>query len=205
MSNAAQSTLSSKKLRPTNDHHERNVPGTMVARLGEYARFEFDFKEQDIAAVKQIQHPNYNKKTFNNDIMLIKLAQPAQYNQYVQPIPLPTSCVAAGTWCTVSGWGATASGARPTDVLQCLNLPIISNALCEESYPAVYTSNMMCAGFMRGQQDACQGDSGGPLECNGQLQGVVSFGNGCAKAGYPGVYTRVCNYNAWISQTMSDN
>ncbi|XP_078504329.1 trypsin-2-like [Lissotriton helveticus] len=185
--------------------HCMGLPGKMVARLGEQDLNEPDFTEQYIAAVKQIQHPNYNTKPHDNDIMLIKLAQPAQYNQYVQPIPLPTSCVAAGTWCTVSGWGNTIPGAMPADALQCLNLPIISNALCEESYPAVYTSNMMCAGFMRGQQDSCQGDSGGPLECNGQLQGVVSFGKGCALAGYPGVYTRVCNYNAWISQTMSDN
>ncbi|XP_078502956.1 trypsin I-P1-like [Lissotriton helveticus] len=193
--------------------HCMGRPGTMVARLGEQVRSKPDFTEQDIAAVKQIKHPNYNTKPMDNDIMLIKLAKPAQYNQYIQPIPLPTNCVAAGTRCTVSGWGVTISSGvlyprlrpKPADVLQCLNLPIISNARCKKSYPAVYTSNMMCAGFMRGQQDSCQGDSGGPLECNGQLQGVVSFGNGCAKAGYPGVYTRVCNYNAWINKTMSDN
>ncbi len=71
-------------------------------------------------------------------------------------------------------------------------------------------SDMLCVGSPNGitsTPDACQGDSGGPLvkltnasltaheaatlPSAWRLLGVVSWGNGCAVAKYPGVYARV--------------
>jgi secreted trypsin-like serine protease len=53
---------------------------------------------------------------------------------------------------------------------------------------------MVCAGYAEGGIDARQGDSGGPLVVGDTLIGIVSFGDGCGKAGKPGVYTRVSAY-----------
>ncbi|XP_078504323.1 trypsin-3-like [Lissotriton helveticus] len=180
---------------------------TLVAYLGEYDTTYTESTEQAIQVSKVIKHPNYNSQNQDNDIMLVKLSKPAQYNHYVSPIALPTSCAAAGTWCLTSGWGNTVpdSVVYPR-VLQCLDLPIISSAQCKQAYPYYYTDNMMCAGFMQGGRSSCGGDSGGPLECNGQLQGVVSWGPGkCASKDAPTVYTKVCNYNAWINQVIANN
>ncbi|XP_069092714.1 trypsin-like [Pleurodeles waltl] len=186
--------------------HCQGIPGTMVVRLGEHILSANEGTEQFIYAAKQIRHPNYNPQVFDNDIMLIKLAQAAQYNQYVYPIPLPSSCVATGTWCTVSGWGnMVTNGVMNANALQCLNQPIISSEQCQQAYPSEYTNNMMCSGYMQGGWSTCQGDSGGPLVCNGELQGIVSWAYKCAVAGHPTVFTKVCNYHSWIYQVMSEN
>ena len=59
---------------------------------------------------------------------------------------------------------------------------------------------------LQGGADSCQGDSGGPLSCNGKLAGIVSFGIGCGRPMYPGIYTKVEKYTSWIeSLTIHTN
>ncbi|KAM9293351.1 LOW QUALITY PROTEIN: trypsin I-P1-like [Morus bassanus] len=162
--------------------------------------------QQLINSAKVIRHSGFSSTTLDNDIMLIKLAEPAQLNRAVQTIPLPTSCVATGTTCLISGWGNTLSNDNLyPDNLQCLKAPVLSSSECTKAYTGKITKNRICVGFMEGGKDSCQGDSGGPVVCNGQLQGIVSWGTGCAQKGYPGVYTKVCNYISWIKATMSAN
>uniref|UniRef100_A0A665TKP8 trypsin n=1 Tax=Echeneis naucrates TaxID=173247 RepID=A0A665TKP8_ECHNA len=93
--------------------------------------------------------------------------------------------------------------ARYPDKLQCLDAPLLSDDTCFNAYPFQITENMICAGYLEGGKDSCQGDSGGPMMCDGQLQGVVSWGHGCALRKKPGVYTKVCNYISWIKNTMA--
>ncbi|XP_005999194.1 trypsin-2 [Latimeria chalumnae] len=178
-------------------------PSRVVVRIGEHNIFSSEGTEQFIQAQKAIRHPRYSSYNLDNDIMLIKLSRPVEMNQRVRPISLPRSCAPAGTMCQVSGWGDTFNG-MPAD-LQCLDIPILTDRKCDNSYPGMITSNMFCAGYLEGGKDSCQGDSGGPVECNGELQGVVSWGYGCAERNHPGVYTKVCNYNDWLISTISSN
>ncbi|GAB1290729.1 hypothetical protein APTSU1_000595900 [Apodemus speciosus] len=141
----------------------------------------------------------------DNDIMLIKLKSPATLNSKVSTIPLPQSCPSAGTECLVSGWGLTKVDSEGASVLQCLDAPVLSDSVCHKAYPRKITNNMFCLGFLEGGKDSCQLDSGGPVVCNGQVQGIVSWGDGCALEGKPGVYTKVCNYLNWINQTIAEN
>uniref|UniRef100_A0AAR2L6Q2 trypsin n=1 Tax=Pygocentrus nattereri TaxID=42514 RepID=A0AAR2L6Q2_PYGNA len=174
-------------------------------RLGEHNIQVNEGTEQFITSSSVIQNPNYNWWTLDSDIMLIKLSQPASLNAYVQPVALPTSCPSAGTICLVSGWGNTMSSTADRNKLQCLEIPILSNADCQNSYPGMITDTMFCAGYLEGGKDSCQGDSGGPVVCNNQLQGVVSWGFGCAEKNQPGVYAKVCKFTTWLQQTMASN
>ncbi|KFO22130.1 cationic trypsin-3 [Fukomys damarensis] len=184
--------------------------------LGEHDIHVTEGDEQFIAADKIIPHPKYAPQNtiidgqytlkYDNDIMLIKLKTPATINSQVSTVSLPKSCPSAGTQCLVSGWGNTVIiGNKYPSLLQCLKAPVLSDASCHESYPKRISGNMFCLGFLEGGKDSCQGDSGGPVVCNGELQGVVSWGVGCALEGKPGVYTKVCNYLDWIQETIAAN
>ncbi|WP_336943017.1 trypsin-like serine protease [Acinetobacter modestus] len=70
------------------------------------------------------------------------------------------------------------------------------------------TQNMLCAEspMQDSLTDACYGDSGAGLTINNlekpYLLGIASWGAGCARVGYPGVYTRVANYSDWINNYL---
>ncbi|XP_077114247.1 trypsin-like [Ranitomeya variabilis] len=179
---------------------------SIQVRLGEHNIAVSEGTEQFISSSKVIRHGSYSSWTLDNDIMLIKLSSAASLNSYVQAIGLPSGCAAAGTSCLISGWGNTlSSGTNMPNLLQCVDAPVLTAAQCSSAYPGEITSNMICVGYLEGGKDSCQGDSGGPVVCDGQLQGIVSWGYGCAEKNYPGVYTKVCNYNSWISSTVAAN
>uniref|UniRef100_A0A3Q2LDS7 trypsin n=1 Tax=Equus caballus TaxID=9796 RepID=A0A3Q2LDS7_HORSE len=158
-------------------------------RLGEHKLTVLEETTQIISMVKIIKQPNYKSITTGHDITLIKLVN---------------SCTKMGTQCLISE-KEESNGSKLPNSLQCLKAPILSNTTCRKTYPGLINNSMMCLGFLEGGKDACQGDSGGPVACNGILQGIVSWGAGCALKGKPGVYTKVCNYIQWIQNTMAAN
>nr|XP_015220807.1 PREDICTED: transmembrane protease serine 9 [Lepisosteus oculatus] len=95
----------------------------------------------------------------------------------------------------------------PAAMLQKASVDIISQSECQRSYANGLTSSMLCAGFMEGGTDTCTGDSGGPLSCqepSGRwfLAGVTSWGRGCGRNGFPGVYVRLTAVRQWMSQYL---
>ncbi|MPC24242.1 Plasma kallikrein [Portunus trituberculatus] len=119
-----------------------------------------------------------------------------------------------------TGWGRISEKGEPTDTLKEALVPIFPNAVCQalRYQPYEITDNMFCAGYINGGTDSChsvsvaslQGDSGGGLLWEGSdgkmdVIGVVSWGQGCGRPGYPGVYTRVTRYLDWIHQHTRDS
>ncbi|KAG6923086.1 protease, serine 1 [Chelydra serpentina] len=181
-------------------------PDSMLAILGDHNIQVFEHTEHLMRIETIVLHPSYDDQTLDHDIMLIKLAHPIQPDAYVRPIPLPTACPEVGSLCMVSGWGNILSdGLLSANNLQCVEVPIVSDQVCERSYPGMITSTMMCAGYLEGGKDACQGDAGGPLVCNGELQGIMSWGFGWAQKDHPSIYTKICSLLSWIKSTMAAN
>ncbi|XP_064100784.1 transmembrane protease serine 9-like [Macrobrachium nipponense] len=149
----------------------------------------------------------YDSSTMDHDIGLIWLSSPVTLSERVKPVCLPdVSKNYSGFKAVTSGWGSLTEGGSSPDILNEVDVPVITNEACNASYDGAITSNMICAGYPSGGKDACQGDSGGPLvvEDNGRwvLVGITSWGNGCARPNYPGVYARVTQYVSALLDVM---
>lgn len=141
----------------------------------------------------------YDCATSAWDVVLLELDSAAP--PPAQPIdvagPGEESVWAPGTAAIASGWGNTSTTSRQfPDDLYAVQIRNLSDADCANYGAGFQPETMLCAGEPAGGKDTCQGDSGGPLvsPVNGggvRLVGDTSFGQGCAQAGFPGVYGRV--------------
>ena len=147
----------------------------------------------------------------NNDWIILKLDIPLEFNDDVQPACLPLSNWAPETDldnnCVASGWGLLSHEGDPSEYLQWVELPVVSNEVCKVTHGPSVTDSVICAGPPSGGKSICQGDSGGPLVClNGTsaiLTGITSYGYDCGEhPGYYSGFARVTMALDWIKSSM---
>lgn len=167
-----------------------------------------------------IIHENYTDEPNINDIALIRTKQPIQIegtSGYVNGICLPYTNKDPSGWAVVVGWGSPKEGVLEIqDSLQVVKIPLLSRKLCRKAYEdrieelgENYTiiDSHICASLYK--RDSCQADSGGPLLQRNEKGiytqiGIVSFGEGCARQQFPGVYTKVASYMNWMEENMKE-
>jgi len=168
---------------------------------------------------KSYIHPKNNSSTFANDLALLELKNPIDFEAtnltsvaLLDPDLVRTGAIEAGVVATTLGWGAMREGSNVTPLMRKVEIPIVSNetANAPGSYNGKVDGTMIAAGYPEGGKDSCQGDSGGPFVINGTdgkpvLAGVVSWGKGCARAKYYGLYANVATGYEWIKETMEKN
>ncbi|MGI5453980.1 S1 family peptidase [Streptomyces sp. CA-249302] len=157
-----------------------------------------------VKSTKVKRAPGYDGK--GKDWALIKLAH---------PVNLPTLKIATNSRYnrgvfTVAGWGTTkeTSHTGSTKLLKA-TVPYVPDSMCRWNYGNRLTpKDELCAGYPQGGVDTCQGDSGGPMfrkdDADHWIQvGIVSWGDGCARPGAPGIYTQVDTFAGDIARAAA--
>lgn len=157
-----------------------------------------------------LRHPEYEDTTYQNDLMLLKLVRPVNIIPYVK-LNRDIEKPAVRETVLVMGLGAIVEGGDGPDLLQAAEVEVMDHTKCSRAYErtlgmVIKEDIMLCAGSRTGATDSCQGDSGGPLiDSRGYQVGLVSFGLGCARLDYPGVYARTMVGNGvydWLGETI---
>ncbi|KAH1005355.1 hypothetical protein HUJ04_006356 [Dendroctonus ponderosae] len=185
-----------------------------TAVLGDWDRDMEEMTEERIPVEKVILHERFHN--FQHDIALMKLSRPVKFTSKtrIRAVCLPTKRLNHNQtdFCVATGWGRDLEDGLLAGKLLEAKVPVLDNAICKKKYGhAVHIrSGHLCAGHIDGSTGTCVGDSGGPLQCamaDGRwiLAGITSFGSGCAKPGFPDVYTRLSYYLPWIKMKMKSN
>jgi len=146
--------------------------------------------------------PSFRDVGTGHDVAVLTLTRSVPYRTLPIVAAGDTSGYATGAMATVLGWGRVGESAAPSPTLRSVQVPVIADQTCANEEQDFNADSMVCAGYPQGGKDACAGDSGGPMVVDGRLVGVVSWGNGCAEAGHPGVYTRLVNYRDEVSAQL---
>lgn len=156
----------------------------------------------------------------------------AKFTETVQPacINRDLTRFPEGTKCVISGWGDVNNKENHVQMPELLQVAFVNIANfeeCQQKYKPLKKylrpRKHLCAAGSG--TDTCQGDSGGPLVCyigqedqgvdvdaahifarkQAYLAGVVSFGAGCARPEYPGVYVPPSHFYDWIKKNVDAN
>ncbi|KAJ0022247.1 hypothetical protein NQD34_009737, partial [Periophthalmus magnuspinnatus] len=155
-----------------------------------------------------LPHQDYDPVIQQNDIALVKLANPLDVtgSNNIRPICLPTVGLniadSQSFWITKFGYNLNG------DVLSLLEaqVSLVDSAECSFDYNSRVTKHMMCTSEKDTAIDRCLTDSGGPLmsllDGRWWLLGDNLWGRHCTEDYKPDVYANVTFYLDWIYSKM---
>lgn len=193
---------------------------SLIVRAGEWdTQTELEVLPHQNRQVKEIiVHEGYNKGTLFNDIAVLILDQPFEWQDNIQPVCLPPANTQFDfSRCYATGWGKNKFGRDGIYqvILKKIDLPVVPRETCQQNlrttrlgkYYKLHES-FLCAGGEK-DKDTCKGDGGSPLVCpipgtkNRYYQaGIVAWGIGCGEENIPGVYASVPHLKGWLDNVM---
>jgi hypothetical protein len=185
-------------------------PALITITAGLHNKYQNEADTRQVRTVERIfNHPNYISAEIGDDIAILRLAQPVQFNKYVQPACLPGPDPQPNDDVVLIGWGALELGGSAYHELKQAKLKVVGD--CYKYWGGqLNDEKQICVANTATGESACQGDSGGPMlyQRNGQwiVGGVTSYGSGGGCTTFsnslPNVYTRVSAYLPWIQSII---
>ncbi|XP_066192307.1 granzyme M [Sylvia atricapilla] len=163
---------------------------------------------QSFAVRAACPHPGYDRKTMENDLLLLQLDGKVTLSKTRQLISLARREPAPGTRCSVAGWGVTdPKGRSLSPTLKELEVKVMDVRMCNNSrfWKGEIGPAMICFQGPGGESAPAKGDSGGPLVCGKRpaVAGVLSFSSKNATDPFkPPVATSTVKLKKWIQKTL---
>ncbi|XP_030386317.1 trypsin alpha-3-like [Scaptodrosophila lebanonensis] len=160
---------------------------------------------QVVAVADIVIHENCSPTFFKNDISVLLLKNNLEFNKAVKSIEFANESPVDGATALVSGWGVIEECLQcSSNILKGSTMKIIGRNECISNkyhYGDFVAPDCICA-YTRGEGPSGR-DSGGPLVSNGKLVGLVYWGIGSGRIGYPTVFTDVAVHHKWILNTVA--
>ncbi|KAK8404771.1 hypothetical protein O3P69_001408 [Scylla paramamosain] len=184
--------------------------GELIVTIGDHDLSTRSETNHTVSRVKSIiWNMHYNPHTTQNDIAILELEKPINFDYRKSAVRLPSDLdeLYADANATVTGWGRFDIKKKKTSpVLKEYTSTLINSTNCVKAwnmFPGISAEleQHICLDVTIGTP--CHGDSGGPLVvCAGNhctQVGVVSFGFPlCTNVGLPAVFARVTYFKSWI-------
>uniref|UniRef100_A0A4W3J0E0 Coagulation factor X-like n=1 Tax=Callorhinchus milii TaxID=7868 RepID=A0A4W3J0E0_CALMI len=176
--------------------------------VGEHNLYIDEGSEQIFNVSKTHIHSRYSPETFENDIALIKLEEPINFNNFTLPICLPEKDFADvflmnSEYGATSGWKVKERNVQQPFLLSVPFAPFAEYAKCEKEQPFPVVHKMFCAGFEEIADPMCYLTKGSPFVTKHRgvwfLTGILSLGAEEFECTLP-IYTKVSRYVKWIQK-----
>ena len=137
-----------------------------------------DAQPHQYRIVERIKHDGFKVPSKYNDIALVKIDGPVQFNNYIRPACLPQSRTIETKHVIASGWGRLNYNSEVSEHLQKVVLEIFTQRECNQSYSnegrqlrrGIDDETQLCAGSHIDGKDTCQ------VSCNSYI-GSTLIGN----------------------------
>ncbi|CAG7827558.1 unnamed protein product, partial [Allacma fusca] len=115
-------------------HCSTGTPSTYQIVAGDHNINQDEGTEQRRQVVRIIRHEKYNGGTYENDIAIMQVDRPFDFNQQVGVVELAPRDYVVDKNTTAIGWGRLSSGGASPDTLQHVQVPFVNDDNCRSAY-----------------------------------------------------------------------